>query len=203
MGVLDPAQIHQCDGKGDDCELMYHQPGGTKGLSATLREAKGRTCRVVDYLMRQDVPGLQRTTFKDRCPTGTSKIALVVDPGEDYHYFRQSRLKDGRVIWEHKDGANKVKDFDAEGQPIVNPQTAARDYRPNGSFLNYTDFCGFYCAPRDHPIQLAQGGGAHSREHQLSVAGGAHSRERRSRHRKLVRRIKKTQRRRRRHALLR
>ena len=29
----------------------------------------------------------------------------------------------------------------------------ARDYRPQ-SFLNYKDFCGFYCMPRNHPIQL-------------------------------------------------
>jgi hypothetical protein len=184
---------------------MYHQPGGTKGLSVKLRDAKGRTCKVVDYLMRQDVPDLKPTTFHDRCPTGTSKIALVVDPGEDYHFFRQSRLADGRVIWEHKDGANKVKDFDAEGQPIVNPQTAARDYRPRGSFLNYTDFCGFYCAPRNHPIRLAQGGGAR-RSHSsrsASIADGCYRISSDSGLKaadaplgKLVRRVKKTQRRR-------
>ncbi len=102
--------------------------------------------------MRLDVPELRRTTFKARCPPDMSKIAMVVDPGEDYHFYRQ----DSDGLWSHKDGANKVKRFDAEGQPIINPRTAARDYRPRGSFLNYTDFCGFYCAPRRKRIKLAR-----------------------------------------------
>jgi hypothetical protein len=108
--------------------------------------------------MMADVPELRRTTFKARCPAGSSKIALVVHPGEDYHFYRED--PDG--FWSHKDGANKVKRYDAEGKPIVNPQTAARDYRPRGSFLNYKDFCGFYCAPRRKTIKLARGGGGRS-----------------------------------------
>lgn len=155
MNVLDPAQLTQCEGKPASCQLSYHQPGGTKGLSKLLRKASARSCRTVDQLIRTDVPDLQPTSFQERCPAGTSKIALVVHPGEDYHFYRED--PDG--FWSHKDGANKVKRYDAEGQPIVNPQTAARDYRPRGSFLNYKDFCGFYCAPRRKTIRLARGGG--------------------------------------------
>lgn len=154
MDVLDPAQLTQCDGKPASCEPTYHQPGGTKGLSKLLRTADARSCRTVERLMREDVPELQSTTFQERCPAGTSKIAMVVHPGEDYHFYRED--PDG--FWSHKDGANKVKRYDAEGQPIVNPQTAARDYRPRGSFLNYKDFCGFYCAPRRKTVRLARGG---------------------------------------------
>jgi len=153
MNVVDPAQLRQCDGK-VGCEPMFHQPGGTKGLSKQLQEASGRSCKVVDFLMRQDVPELKRTTFNKKCPAGKSKIALVVHPGEDYHFYRQ----DSDGWWSHKDGANQVKRFDAEGKPIWNPKTAARDYRPKGSFLNYKDFCGFYCAPRRKTIRLAKGG---------------------------------------------
>ena len=152
MNVMDPEQLTQCDGKGPMCEKYFHQPGGTKGLSGLLQKVDGRTCKVVDYLMRQDVPDIKRSTFKRRCPKGKSKIALVVHPGEDYHFYRQ----DADGWWSHKDGKNKVKRFDAEGQPIWNPKTAARDYRPNGSFLNYTDFCSFYCAPRRRTIKLAR-----------------------------------------------
>jgi len=104
--------------------------------------------------MRSDVPAIKRTTFKARCPAGKSKIALVVHPGEDYHFYRED--PDG--YWSHKDGSNEVKRFDAEGKPIVNPETAARDYRPRGSFLNYKDFCGFYCVPRNEQVHLARGG---------------------------------------------
>jgi hypothetical protein len=83
-----------------------------------------------------------------------SKIALVVDKGEDYHFYRQD--KDG--MWSHKDGSNKVKRYDALKQPIANPELASRDYRWQGSDLNYEDFCGFYCVPRDPNIRLGQGG---------------------------------------------
>jgi len=108
---------------------------------------------MVSYLMRQDVPDIRRSSFKARCPTGSSKIALVVHPGEDYHFYRQ----DADGWWSHKDGSNEVKRYDAEGKQIWNPKTAARNYRPTGSFLNYTDVCGFYCAPRRRTIKLARG----------------------------------------------
>ncbi len=154
MDVIDFAQLNQCTKGSRNCEPRFHQPGGTKGLSNILQDADGRSCKVVDYLMRQDVPDLARTTFERKCPSGTSKIALVVHPGEDYHFYRQD--PDG--YWSHKDGANKVKRFDAKGHLIKNPKTAARNYRSKGSFLNYTDFCGFYCAPRRKTIKLSRGG---------------------------------------------
>ena len=154
MDVLDPRQLLQCiNSKGLDCDPRFHQPGGTKGISNLLQKAKGRTCKTVDYLMRQDVPGLTPSTFSAKCPVGKSKIAMVVHPGEDYHFYRQ----DSDGWWSHKDGGNKVKRFDADGKPIWNPQTASRDYRPK-SYLNYKDFCGFYCAPRRQTIKLARGG---------------------------------------------
>lgn len=152
MNVLDPEQLIQCKDKGKGCEPLYHQPGGTKGLAGELSAASGRSCKVVEHLMKADVPELKRTTFKARCPRGSSKIALVVHPGEDYHFYRQD--PDG--WWSHKDGANPVKRFDAEGKPIWNPRTAARDYRPKGSFLNYKDFCGYWCAPRRRTIKLSR-----------------------------------------------
>ena len=79
---------------------------------------------------------------------------MVVHPGQDYHFLRQ----DSDGWWSHKDGGNKVKRFDADGLPIWNPETASRDYRPNGSYLNYSDFCGFYCVPRNKSIKLSRGG---------------------------------------------
>jgi hypothetical protein len=152
--VLDPAQLTQCDGKPAGCKLLYHQPGGTKGQSDDLRFEDARICKKVTSLMKLDVPDITATTFSDKCPVGMSKIALVVHPGEDYHFYRQ----DNDGWWSHKDGANQVKRYDSEGKPIWNPKTAARDYRPRGSFLNYSDFCGFYCVPRNRQIHLARGG---------------------------------------------
>lgn len=153
MDVLDPEQLRQCDGgtkKG--CDLLYHQPGGTKDQAYQLRAAAGRSCRTVRRLMRTDVPDMKPSSFSAKCPRGYSKIALVVHPGEDYHFYRQ----DADGWWSHKDGSNKVKRVDSEGQPIWNPLTAARDYRPRGSDLNYRNFCGFYCVPRRRTIRLAR-----------------------------------------------
>ena len=154
LNVVDDQQTEQCDGKPAPCEPLFHQPGGTKGLSEILQRKEGRTCKIVDQLMHEDVPDLTPTTFERRCPADKSKIAMVVHPGEDYHFYRQ----DSDGWWSHKDGSNKVKRYDAEGKAIWNPETAVRDYRPKGSFLNYTDFCGFYCAPRRKTIRLAKGG---------------------------------------------
>jgi hypothetical protein len=151
MDVLDPAQLTQCIGRGKGCRLMYHQPGSTKNMAGVLRMDSGRRCVVVDHLMKADEPALQKTTFKAKCPVGTSKIAMVVDPGDDYHFYRQ----DSNGLWSHKDGANPVKRVDAEGQLIWDPRTAVRDYRPR-SYLNYKDFCGFYCAPRRKTVRLAR-----------------------------------------------
>jgi len=94
MNVIDPTQLNQCKGK-IGCEPRFHQPGGTKGLSKALLEAKGRTCKSVDYLMRQDVPDIDRSTFKAQCPSDKSKIALVVHPGEDYHFYGRMPMAGG------------------------------------------------------------------------------------------------------------
>jgi hypothetical protein len=131
--------------------MMYHQPGSTQNLSQQLHTDTGRRCVVVERLMMADEPELKPTTFEARCPVGSSKIAMVVDPGDDYHFYRQ----DSNGLWSHKDGANPAKRVDAQGQLIWNPHTAARDYRPR-SYLNYTDFCGFYCAPRRKTVRLAR-----------------------------------------------
>ena len=153
MNVLDPKLVELCM-KSGQCRQRFHQPGALNGDRFALNSESRRTCAVVEKLQKADVPDMERTTFHGKCPAGKSKIALVVDPGEDYHYYRQ----DADGMWSQKDGSNKVKRFDALKRPIFNPETAARDYRWQNSDLNYEDFCGFYCAPRDHAIRLGRGG---------------------------------------------
>jgi len=153
--MIDMDQIHQCDGKAN-CSLRFHQPGATKGKANLLHTASGRKCSMVEELMHLDIPDLTLSSYESKCPAGSSKIALAVHPGEDYHYYKHARRKTRKGtkgVWIHKDGSNPAKNFDADGLPIMDPEFAARDYRPQ-SFLNYKDFCGFYCIPRNHPIQL-------------------------------------------------
>jgi len=150
-----PSLIDECRrNNGKDCRKYFPQPGALNGDRDALDASARRNCRVVERLMKADVPDIVNSSFQDKCPPGTSKIGLVVDPGEDYHFYRLD--PDG--FWSHKDGSNKVKRFDALRRRIFNPEGASRDYRWQGSDLNYQDFCGFYCVPRNHPILLGQGG---------------------------------------------
>lgn len=156
MNVIDPKLVNKCrkNTRKNTCRQNFHQPGALNGDRYALNVEKRRTCPVVEKLMVSDIPDITKSTFHERCPNNMSKIALVVDPGEDYHYYRQD--EDG--LWSHKDGSNKVKRYDALKNTIVNPELASRDYRQSGSDLNYEDFCGFYCVPRYDEIHLGQGG---------------------------------------------
>ena len=152
MHVYDPKGVELCKKYGN-CRNFFHQPGAKTGHRNELNREERRSCPIVEKLMMGDIPEVTKTTYDAKCPTGMSKVAAVVDKGVDYHWYRQDR--DG--FWSHKDGSNKVKTFDALKRPIFNPDLASRDYRWQGSDLNYEDFCGFYCVPRDHPVVLGRG----------------------------------------------
>jgi len=152
MFVHDPKGEELCKKYGN-CRDKFHQPGAKTGHRDALNKEERRSCDVVENLMMGDIPEVTKSTFQARCPVGTSKVAAVVDKGVDYHWYRQDR--DG--YWSHKDGSNKVKDYDALKRRIFNPELASRDYRWQGSDLNYEDVCGFYCVPRDRPVVLGRG----------------------------------------------
>uniref|UniRef100_A0A6C0LMC2 Uncharacterized protein n=1 Tax=viral metagenome TaxID=1070528 RepID=A0A6C0LMC2_9ZZZZ len=152
MHVYDPKGVELCKKYGN-CRNFFHQPGAKTGHRNELNKEERRSCPIVERLMMGDIPEVTKTTYDAKCPAGMSKVAAVVDKGVDYHWYRQDR--DG--YWSHKDGSNKVKTFDALKRPIFNPELASRDYRWQGSDLNYEDFCGFYCVPRDHPVVLGRG----------------------------------------------
>ena len=64
-------------------------------------------------------------------------VALVVWPGEDYHWYRRDR--DGR--WSHKLGWSPATNLDNSGNLITDPRTADRG--------PYTVFCGCYCVCKE------------------------------------------------------
>ena len=66
------------------------------------------------------------------------KVALVVDPGVDYHWYRQ----DQNSMWTHKPGGTRATNLDNSSNPIPNPETANRC----GTGLCYSDFCGYMCS---------------------------------------------------------
>ncbi len=62
--------------------------------------------------------------------------ALVIWPGQDYHWYRQ--VTGG--TWGHKPGQTAARNTDNAGRVITNPYTCAR--------APYTAFCGWYYLPR-------------------------------------------------------
>ena len=78
------------------------------------------------------------------CSPGTYKIALVIAPGLDYHFYRQN--PDGS--WSHKTRHSQVTCLDAEfNKTIWDPQTAKRDYSKQDIIncsRNYSEFVGYY-----------------------------------------------------------
>jgi hypothetical protein len=66
-------------------------------------------------------------------------VALVIWPGEDYHWYR--RHPD---FWGHKPGQTAARNIDNSGKIIVDPKTCDRG--------PYTDFCGFFLLPKSQKV---------------------------------------------------
>ena len=76
------------------------------------------------------------------CPQGSYKVALVVDPGVDYHWYRQN--PDG--TWSHKPGETEVIDVDEANDVIYDPEYASRAYTDvdYDYDVDYSLFVGFF-----------------------------------------------------------
>ena len=66
-------------------------------------------------------------------PQRCHKVALVVAPGLDFHWYRL----DDNGKWSHKPGNTKATNLDNLGNIIDDPRTADRG--------PYTQFCGCFC----------------------------------------------------------
>jgi hypothetical protein len=152
MNVHDPKQLKNCLSD-KNCNVPFHQPGSASGHPG-FRTRKLKTCPDMVARLLGDNPSMKMTTFTGKCPAHTSKIALVVDPDEDYHFFRQ----DSNGMWSHKPGGTAVTNLDANEKLIYDPQIASRNYTGSGSKLNYDTFCAYMCVPRDRPLHLKTGG---------------------------------------------
>lgn len=75
-----------------------------------------------------------------QCPAGTYRVALVIAPGQDFHWYRQN--PDG--TWSHKLGSNPVTNTDAFGNIIYDPCTAEMDYSSKGGYKYYPGSVKFF-----------------------------------------------------------
>ncbi len=77
------------------------------------------------------------------CPAvRPAKMALVVDPEYDYHWYR---VDSNSAYWSHKPGSTAVRQIDNSGNLIANPETADRG--------GYTQFCGYFCTASSSTAQ--------------------------------------------------
>lgn len=127
-----------------------HQPGEVSKWPAMT----GKTCpnliaRILgdgqysaygNYSEGQYIP----IEYNERCPTGTSKIAFIVDTRRDYHVLRV----DNTGYISHKGGQGPATDRDAQGHKIADVRRANFNYSDKPDKLNYTHFCGYFCISR-------------------------------------------------------
>jgi hypothetical protein len=148
MNAVDGKLIQKC--KDDpECNVGFHQPGYASGFKR-FSEQKEKGCGDMVSRVWGDNPKIVASSFYEKCPYKTSKIALIVDPKRDYHFLRQD--PDG--YWSHKPGAMDVTRKDASGRPILRPDRAFFLYTKHKQPLMYTRFCGYFCVPRGKPIHM-------------------------------------------------
>jgi hypothetical protein len=130
----------------DPIQRITSQPGN---LPNSVRDTLGNdyTCALTDSRLERDHDN--SNTGKDLlfaksdtvCPKHMYKIALVMDPDDDYHFLRQNA--DG--TWSHKPGSGLVTNRDFSGNIITDPQTA----NMNSHDYNYSNFCSYFCISTD------------------------------------------------------
>ena len=151
FNINDPSQLEKCND--ENCDVPFHQPGMASGHEK-FKSDKPKTCPNMVARLFGDNPNIQMCTFQAQCPAGSSKIALIVDENEDYHFLRQ----DSNGLWSHKPGARKVTNRDANNNLIYDPALANYDYKAKNGHLNYDTFCSYLCVPRVTPVKLKVGG---------------------------------------------
>jgi hypothetical protein len=147
----------------DSCPVSFPQPGRASGYPKWSK-VNGKRCPDLTARLFGDVPVLKMSSFEGRCPRKYSKIALVVDEDEDYHFYRQ----DSNGQWSHKPGATSVTHLDATKRPIYDPQLASRQYPDSG--LHYDKFCGYLCAPKTRKLRFKRGGAKKTRKNKKGLA---------------------------------
>lgn len=92
---------------------------------------------------------LENIEENDIVPAGYYKVALFINPGTDYHWYRQ--VSDRNGAWTHKPGDKTARAIDESGNAIWVPTAA--DTGP------WTDFVGYYAykPPTTSPLSLGSG----------------------------------------------
>ena len=113
----------------------FPQPGRASG---TILDATNMNC--ADVKAASILDGMHEV---NDCFPDTEKprhlVALVIWPGEDYHWYRKHPS-----FWGHKPGETPARNTDDSAAVITNPATCDRG--------GYTDFCGFFLLPKSQRV---------------------------------------------------
>lgn len=69
---------------------------------------------------------MQRDGWVLSCETGNLRVALVIWPGVDYHFYRKNLNDAGASRWCHKPGQTNARNKDNSGNYITNPENCDR-----------------------------------------------------------------------------
>jgi hypothetical protein len=108
----------------------FAQPGRAHGAQTGIMACPNVTNAAMADGVRRRCDCLPQTEYPRRL------MALVVDPGNDYHWYRHQR----GGFWGHKPGHTAARNVDNSSALVVDPETCARG--------GYTDFCGYFYAGR-------------------------------------------------------
>ena len=98
-------------------------------------------CKSFKERLKKDSPSSYLEKFDNACLPGFYKIFLALDPGNDYHWWRQ----DSDKYWSHKPGESNVTNLDASSQKIKNPLKSDRKFKHR----DYYKPCFFACIYSD------------------------------------------------------
>jgi len=115
------------------------QPGYASGFGNI--ENSDYNCSKFRERLKKDSPGTYLEKFDNVCLPGFYKVFLALDPGNDYHWWRQ----DSSGYWSHKPGSTNVINIDGNKQKIKNPLLSKRDF----GHRNYHQPCFFACVYSD------------------------------------------------------
>lgn len=130
----------------DDNMCYRPQPGYASGFYPIEKKKDYNCDNVMKRTLKDNKHIYKIKNIETKCPKDYYKGAVAVAPGRDFHYYRKN--DDGK--WTHKPGYKPSTHLDADNVPIKNPEKSNRNYGYDSKGeLNYKDFCGFVCVPRD------------------------------------------------------
>lgn len=149
---------NNCKKKIKACGKLKPQPGNYASKKTSFKGNRKYTCKdMVEKVMLDNTdyetnkPVISKTKFEQRCPPRHYKGAVVVDPNNTYHFYRQ----DSNGQWSHKQGTLRVENKDASGKPIYAPHLSDNNYckTKKKNCINYTDFCNYMCIPENNYLE--------------------------------------------------